>query len=98
MPKAMHSYYLRRMYMENALAQPGGLEFAGERLDLGRINTRTYVVATREDHIAPWKSVYRGARHYGGPVKFVLAASGHIAGIVNPPDAGKYSHWTHIEC
>ena len=95
MPKAMHSYYLRRMYMENALARPGALEFAGERLDLGRIRTRTYVVATREDHIAPWKSVYRGARHYGGPVRFVLAASGHIAGIVNPPDAGKYGHWTH---
>ena len=95
MPKRMHSFYLRRMYLENALATPGALEVAGERLDLGAIKTRSYVVGTREDHIAPWRGVYLGARHYGGPVRFVLAASGHIAGIVNPPAAGKYSHWTH---
>ena len=95
MPKRMHSFYLRRMYMDNALAEPGALEIAGERLDLSAVKTRTYVVGTREDHIAPWPGVYRGARHYGGPVRFVLAASGHIAGIVNPPAAGKYSHWTH---
>ena len=95
MPQRMHSFYLRRMYMDNALAEPGALEIAGERLDLTAVKTRTYVVGTREDHIAPWPGVYRGARHYGGPVRFILAASGHIAGIVNPPAAGKYSHWTH---
>ncbi|MDP6884052.1 MAG: class I poly(R)-hydroxyalkanoic acid synthase, partial [Rhodospirillales bacterium] len=62
--------------------------------DLGSIEVPSYVVATREDHIAPWRSAYAPARLFGGPVRFVLSASGHIAGIINHPDAGKYCHWT----
>ncbi len=91
MPARMHSYYLRNMYHENKLAR-GELELAGERIDLGEVDVPAYFISTREDHIAPWRSTYRGTQLLGGPVRFVLAASGHIAGVVNPP-GGKYSHW-----
>ena len=91
MPSRMHSYYLRNMYHENKLAR-GELELAGERIDLGEVDVPAYFISTREDHIAPWRSTYRGTQLLGGPVRFVLAASGHIAGVVNPP-GGKYSHW-----
>ena len=93
MPKAMHSFYLRNMYQQNLLAQPGGLTLMGTPLDLRAIQTPTTVIGTKEDHIAPWKSVYKGARLYGGEVNYILAASGHIAGIVNPPAAEKYGFW-----
>ncbi len=92
MPARMHSYYLRNMYHSNKLAA-GELELAGERIDLGTIDVPTYFISTRDDHIAPWRSTYRGAKMVSGPSRFVLAASGHIAGIVNPPDSGKYNHW-----
>ena len=95
MPKAMHSFYLRNMYQQNLLAQPGGLSMLGTPLSLGAIKTPTTVIGTKEDHIAPWKSVYKGARLYGGEVNYILAASGHIAGIVNPPAAGKYGYWVN---
>jgi polyhydroxyalkanoate synthase len=95
MPARMHSFYLRNMYQQNRLAQPGGIELAGEKIDLGTITVPAYFISTREDHIAPWKSTYRGVQLLGGPNRFVLAASGHIAGVVNPPDAGKYSYWTN---
>ncbi len=95
MPAKMHSFYLRRMYQENDLAKPGGVELLGVPLDLRKIRLPTYMLSTREDHIAPWKSTYRATQMYQGPTRFVLAASGHIAGVVNPPDAGKYSHWTN---
>ena len=98
MPARMHSYYLRNMYHSNRLAA-GELELAGERIDLATVNVPAYFVSTREDHIAPWRSTYRGTQLLGGPgekrVRFVLAASGHIAGVVNPPEGGKYSHWTN---
>ena len=94
MPAAMHSYYLRKMYQENLLAQPDGLSLAGVPIDLGRIDIPTYIVATREDHIAPWQSCYAACGLYRGQRRFVLGASGHIAGIINPPDAGKYGYWT----
>ena len=94
MPAAMHSFYLRKMYQENKLSA-GEIELLGTRIDLTRIKQPTFILATREDHIAPWKSVYVATQLYKGPVKFVLAASGHIAGVVNPPAAGKYSHWTN---
>ncbi|MDP6787861.1 MAG: class I poly(R)-hydroxyalkanoic acid synthase [Rhodospirillales bacterium] len=94
MPAAMHSFYLRKMYLENRLVEPGALEIDGVAIDLGSIEVPSYVVATREDHIAPWRSAYAPARLFGGPVRFVLSASGHIAGIINHPDAGKYCHWT----
>jgi polyhydroxyalkanoate synthase len=93
MPARMHSFYLRRMYQENDLVKPGGIELAGVKLDLRKIKLPTYILSTREDHIAPWKSTYRATQIYKGPTRFVLAASGHIAGVANPPDAGKYSHW-----
>ncbi len=95
MPARMHSFYLRRMYQQNDLAKPGGIELDGVSLDLRRVKLPTYMLSTREDHIAPWKSTYRATQLYQGPVRFVLAASGHIAGVVNPPDAGKYSHWVN---
>ena len=94
MPAKMHSYYLRNMYHQNKLAK-GELELAGERIDLGTITAPAYFISTREDHIAPWRSTYRGTQMLGGPVRFVLAASGHIAGVVNPPAGGKYSHWVN---
>ena len=93
MPARMHSFYLRKMYQENLLVQPGGIELGGVSIDLRRIKTPAYFLSTREDHIAPWKSTYRGTQLLSGPKRFVLAASGHIAGVVNPPEGGKYSHW-----
>jgi polyhydroxyalkanoate synthase len=93
MPAKMHSFYLRRMYQQNDLVKPGGVELLGVKLDLRKIKLPTYILSTREDHIAPWKSTYRATQLYKGPTRFVLAASGHIAGVANPPDAGKYSHW-----
>lgn len=99
MPAAMHSYYLRNMYLDNKLIKPGALTLRDEPVDLTKITLPTFVLSTREDHIAPWKSTYAATRTYSGDVKFVLAASGHIAGVVNPPNPEKvkYSHWTATE-
>ncbi|MDJ0686019.1 MAG: class I poly(R)-hydroxyalkanoic acid synthase [Alphaproteobacteria bacterium] len=99
MPAVMHSYYLRNMYLENSLVKPGALTLCGEPIDLTQVDLPTFVLSTREDHIAPWKSTYAATQTYGGDVKFVLAASGHIAGVVNPPnpDKIKYSHWTNAK-
>jgi polyhydroxyalkanoate synthase len=97
MPAKMHSFYLRRMYQQNDLVKPGGIELDGVPLDLSKIKQPSYLISTREDHIAPWKSTYRATQIYGGKVRFVLAASGHIAGVVNPPDSGKYSHWINTD-
>lgn len=97
MPARMHSFYLRRMYQENDLCKPGAIELLGTAIDLRKIKVPSYLISTREDHIAPWKSTYRGTQLYSGPVRFVLAASGHIAGVVNPPEGGKYSHWVNEE-
>jgi polyhydroxyalkanoate synthase len=92
MPAAMHSFYLRNMYQENLLAKPGGITLDGVPIDLRRVKTPSFLLSTREDHIAPWRSTYAATQLYRGPAKFVLAASGHIAGVVNPP-GGKYGHW-----
>ena len=94
MPAAMHGFYLRKMYQENLLAQPEGLSLAGVPIDLRRVDIPTYIVATREDHIAPWQSCFAACGLYRGQRRFVLGASGHIAGIINPPAAGKYGYWT----
>jgi polyhydroxyalkanoate synthase len=94
MPAAMHSYYLRNFYLENRLAQPGGIRLNGVPVDLSQVKTPVYFASTVEDHIAPWRSTYAGARLFGGPARFVLGGSGHIAGIVNPPAANKYAYWT----
>ena len=93
MPAANHSFYLREFYKNNTFAK-GGLEIKGHQLSLSDIKIPVYELATREDHIAPAASCYKGAKLFGGPVRFVLAGSGHIAGVVNPPDKKKYQHWT----
>jgi polyhydroxyalkanoate synthase len=92
MPYAMHSFYLRNMYQENRLVVPGGIELDGVPIDVRQIETPSFLLSTREDHIAPWKSTYAATQLYKGPVKFTLSASGHIAGVVNPPGS-KYGHW-----
>ncbi len=94
MPARMHTFYLRNMYIGNKLAEPGGIELAGVPIDVGTIKIPAYFISTAEDHIAPWKSTYAGAKLLSGPVRFVLGGSGHIAGIVNPPVAKKYCYWT----
>ncbi|MGA8262462.1 MAG: class I poly(R)-hydroxyalkanoic acid synthase [Arenicellales bacterium] len=93
MPARMHSFYLRNMYMKNLLREPDALEIAGEKIDVRRIDIPCYFLSTREDHIAPWRSTYLGARLIKGPVRFVLGGSGHIAGVINPPAAKKYGYW-----
>ncbi|HEX5464645.1 MAG TPA: class I poly(R)-hydroxyalkanoic acid synthase, partial [Burkholderiales bacterium] len=95
MPAAMHSFYLRNMYLANLLRKPGGITLAGVPIALSKVEVPTYFISTIEDHIAPWKATYAGARLFKGPVRFVLGGSGHIAGIVNPPAANKYCYWTH---
>jgi len=94
MPKALHLWYLDNLYRNNRLSR-GELELDGHTLDLGAVKTPVYMQASREDHIAPYPSVYRGAKRFGGPVRFLLAGSGHIAGVINHPAAGKYQHWTN---
>ena len=94
MPAAMHSFYLRNMYQKNLLAKPGGVKLAGTPIDLSKIKTPTFLLSTREDHIAPWKSTYAATRLYSGPIKFVLSASGHMAGVISAPGS-KYGHWTN---
>jgi polyhydroxyalkanoate synthase len=93
LPAKMHSFYLRKMYLENALREPGGIELCGVKIDLGKIKAPCYFISTLEDHIAPWKTTYLGALTLGKPPRFVLGGSGHIAGIVNPPAANKYGFW-----
>ncbi len=95
LPEAMHSFYLRNMYQKNLMREPGGISMANVPINLGDIDVPTYFLATKEDHIAPWPGVYQGMKRFGGQSKFVLAASGHIAGVINPPTAEKYSYWTN---
>ena len=94
MPRAMHTSYLRDMYQHNRLREPGALTLAGVPIDLSSIDVPVYILSTREDHIAPWQSTYAATRLYRGPIRFVLAMSGHIAGVVNPPSANKYGYFT----
>ncbi|WP_416362402.1 class I poly(R)-hydroxyalkanoic acid synthase [Phenylobacterium sp. 58.2.17] len=96
MPKALHLFYLRKFYGENALSK-GELVLDNVKLDLKTVKTPVYVQSSKEDHIAPARSVYRGAKLFGGPVTFTLAGSGHIAGVINAPAANKYQHWTNSE-
>jgi polyhydroxyalkanoate synthase len=96
MPKALHMFYLREFYKENKLSK-AELVLAGVRLDLSKVTTPIYVQSSKEDHIAPYRSVYRGAQLFGGPVTFTMAGSGHIAGVINHPDAKKYQHWINSD-
>jgi polyhydroxyalkanoate synthase len=93
MPAANHSFYLRNCYLDNKLAE-GKMEVGGITLDLSKVKVPIYNLATREDHIAPARSVYLGSSSFGGKVTFVLSGSGHIAGVVNPPARMKYQYWT----
>ena len=93
MPAANHSFYLRNCYLTNKLTK-GEMEIAGTTLDLRKVKVPVYNLATRDDHIAPAKSVLFGSQYFGGPVKYVLAGSGHIAGVINPPGKPKYQYWT----
>ena len=94
MPAANHSYYLRNCYLENRLST-GSMVLDNTLLDLSKVKVPIYNLATREDHIAPADSVLYGSQFFGGPVKYVLSGSGHIAGVVNPPSSGKYQFWTN---
>ena len=93
MPALNHSFYLRECYLNNALTA-GNMELGEKKLSLGDIKIPIYNLATKEDHIAPAKSAFFGSRYFGGDVNFVLAGSGHIAGVVNPPIKNKYQFWT----
>ncbi len=95
LPAAWHRTYLEQLYRDNLLVQPGRITIGGVPIDLGQVKTPAYVQAGREDHIAPARSVWKLTEALGGPIRFVLAGSGHIAGVVNPPVANKYQYWTH---
>ena len=92
MPAKMHKWYLRNLYLENSLIKPGAISIKGTPIDLTAVKTPSMFVSTAEDHIAPWLSTWAGAQHFSGPVRFVLGGSGHIAGIINPPEANKYGY------
>lgn len=94
LPGPMYVFYLRKMYLENKLREPGGLAVCGVPVNLGKIRQPAYVLAAREDHIVPWRSAYRSARLLGGETRFVLGASGHIAGVINPAEKNKRSYWS----
>jgi polyhydroxyalkanoate synthase len=93
MPAANHAFYLRNCYLENNLTK-GKVRIGGRQIDFSKVKVPIYNLATREDHIAPAKSVFAGSAFLGGQVRFVLTASGHIAGVVNPPAKKKYQFWT----
>jgi polyhydroxyalkanoate synthase len=95
MARAAHSFYLRNTYLENNLIKPGKLSVLGEPTDLRRIHQDIYAVGAEKDHIVPWRSAWRIAQLTRAQTRFVLAASGHIAGMINPPSRGKGGHWTN---
>jgi polyhydroxyalkanoate synthase len=93
LPGPMYCSYVRNTYLENKLRVPGALQNCGVPVDLGKVDKPTFILATREDHIVPWRAAYRSLGLLGGEKKFVLGASGHIAGVVNPAAGGKRSFW-----
>jgi len=95
LPAGWHRDYLETLYKGNKLAEKGGISVAGTPIDIDQVKTPTYIQAGREDHIAPPQSVWKIMDHFAGPKRFVLAGSGHIAGVVNPPAAQKYQYWTN---
>ena len=94
MPAEMHTYYLRKMYIENLLSQPNRLNILGNPIDLSKVKIPTFFASTQLDHIAPWRSTYSGAKLFSGKTRFLLGESGHIAGIINSPKRKKYGYWT----
>ena len=97
MTAAMYTWYLRNLYLENNLVKPGGVELCGVKIDLGKIDCPVYFLSAIEDHIAPWKTTFTGTELVGGPVEFVLAASGHVAGVINPANKNKRHFWAKGE-
>jgi len=95
LPGPMYVWYLRNTYLENRLREPGALTVCGESLDLSRIDVPTFIYGSRDDHIVPWRTAFASAPLLSGPKRFVLGASGHIAGVINPPAKGKRSYWSH---
>jgi polyhydroxyalkanoate synthase len=95
LPAGWHRNYLDTLYRGNKLAEAGGISVSGTKIDINTVKTPSYIQAGREDHIAPPQSVWKVMDHFIGPKRFVLAGSGHIAGVVNPPSAGKYQYWTN---
>lgn len=95
LPGPMYCWYLRHMYLQNELKKPGALTVCGEKVDLGKIQAPVFIYGSREDHIVPWTAAYASVPLLKGKRKFVLGASGHIAGVINPPAKGKRSHWTN---
>jgi polyhydroxyalkanoate synthase len=93
LPGPMYAWYLRHMYLQDELKKPGALTICGEKVDLGAIKAPVYIYGSREDHIVPWEAAYRSTQILKGKKRFVLGASGHIAGVINPPAKGKRSHW-----
>ncbi|WP_408584892.1 class I poly(R)-hydroxyalkanoic acid synthase [Paraburkholderia bannensis] len=93
LPGPMYAWYLRNTYLENKLREPGALTVCGEEVDLSRIDVPTFLYGSREDHIVPWRTAYASVPLLSGPLKFVLGASGHIAGVINPASKNKRSHW-----
>ncbi len=94
MPEATHLFYLREFYKNNALSS-GKMNFDNVKLDLKKVKVPVYLQSAKDDHIAPFRSVYKSTRLFGGPVRFIIAGSGHIAGVINPPSAKKYQFWTN---
>jgi polyhydroxyalkanoate synthase len=97
LPGPMYCWYLRHTYLQNELKIPGRLTVCGQKLDLGAIKAPVYIYGSREDHIVPWASAYRSTALFKGKRRFVLGASGHIAGVINPPAVGKRSHWVNAQ-
>jgi polyhydroxyalkanoate synthase len=95
LPAKWHQAYLRDLYRDNKLIQPGGITVQGTPINLSKVKVPVYLQAGREDHIAPPSSVWKATHHFQGPIRFILAGSGHIAGVINPPEAGKYQYWTN---
>lgn len=94
MPARMHSFYLKNMYRDNLLCKPNALSIDETPIDVRKVTTPSYFLSTKDDHIAPWHATFEGMHLLGGPKRFVLSASGHVAGVVNPPAANKYHYWT----
>jgi len=94
LPATMYTFYMKEMYLENKLSQPGALTICGEPIDLGKIKIPVYFLSTIEDHIAPWKGTFKGTELMKGQIEFVLGASGHVAGVINPASKNRRNYWT----
>jgi len=97
LPGVMYAYYIRNMYLENNLRMPGRLTMCGVPVDLRRVDMPAYLLATREDHIVPWRTAYASTRLLGGRIEFVLSASGHIAGVINPASKNRRNFWLNAK-